>query len=40
MRWMMAILQGTFVFRTYDVNGVFTGVQVSGTIAATWITVS
>ena len=32
--------KGTFVFRTYDVNGVFTGVEVSGTIAATRITVS
>ena len=32
--------KGTFVFRTYDVNGVFTGLEVSGTIAASRITVS
>ncbi len=31
---------GTFTFRVYDVNGVFTGVEVTGTIAATRITVS
>jgi hypothetical protein len=30
---------GTFTFRVYDVNGVFTGVEVTGTIAATRITV-
>jgi hypothetical protein len=31
---------GTFTFRIYDVNGVFTGVEVTGTVAATRITVS
>jgi hypothetical protein len=32
--------KGNFVFKTYDINGVFTGTEVSGTIAATRITVS
>jgi hypothetical protein len=32
--------KGTFVFRTYDVNGTFTGTQINGTIAASRITVS
>ena len=31
--------EGNFVFRIYDVNGVYTGKEVSGTIAATRITV-
>lgn len=31
---------GTFTFRVYDVNGVFTGTEVTGTIAATRITVN
>ncbi len=31
---------GTFTFRTYDVNGKFTGTEVTGTIAATRITVN
>jgi hypothetical protein len=32
--------KGSFVFKTYDTNGKFTGVEVSGTIAAQRITVS
>jgi hypothetical protein len=32
--------EGVFVFRTYDVNGIFTGVKITGTIAAERITVS
>lgn len=31
--------EGTFTFRTYDVNGNFSGTEVKGTIAATRITV-
>ena len=29
---------GTFTFKTYDVNGNFTGTEVKGTVAATRIT--
>ena len=32
--------KGSFVFKTFDTNGKFTGVEVSGTIAAKRITVS
>ena len=32
--------KGNFVFKTYDTNGVFTGTEVNGTIAATRVTVS
>ncbi len=32
--------EGTFIFRIYDVNGVYTGTEYSGTIAATRITVN
>jgi hypothetical protein len=32
--------KGSFVFKTYDTNGKFTGTEVSGTIAAQRITVS
>jgi hypothetical protein len=35
-----ASYKGTFVFKTFDTNGTFTGTEVSGTIAATRIAVT
>jgi hypothetical protein len=34
------VYRGKFIFRTYDVKGVFTGTEVSGTVVARRITVN